>query len=286
MKSTRSRSGGVRRRRSRHVRPGARSDPHRRILHRVPLLDRGGRSVRPLRWLQDAGRREHGHGRRPQAVLRRRRHRHSRHRQCVAPDQADRARAAASRTASSEIVEVKIGYDGIVLANSKKHARFDLTKEQIFLRAREAGADRRQARPEPVQALERHRPVAAQATRSRCSVRRRPPARATRSSSSRSRAAPKAFPMLDGAQGQGREGLQGGRARDSRGRRLCRGRRERQPDRAEARGEPERDRRLRLLVPRGERGQDPGQPDRGRRADLREHRRAASTASRARSTST
>ncbi len=31
-----------------------------------------------------------------------------------------------------EIVEVKIGYDGIVLANSKKHARFNLSKEQIF----------------------------------------------------------------------------------------------------------------------------------------------------------
>jgi phosphate transport system substrate-binding protein len=31
-----------------------------------------------------------------------------------------------------EVVEVKIGYDGIVLANSKKHARFDLTKEQVF----------------------------------------------------------------------------------------------------------------------------------------------------------
>jgi phosphate transport system substrate-binding protein len=31
-----------------------------------------------------------------------------------------------------EVVEVKIGYDGIVLANSKKHARFDLSKEQVF----------------------------------------------------------------------------------------------------------------------------------------------------------
>jgi phosphate transport system substrate-binding protein len=31
-----------------------------------------------------------------------------------------------------DVIEVKIGYDGIVLANSKKHARFDLTKEQIF----------------------------------------------------------------------------------------------------------------------------------------------------------
>jgi phosphate transport system substrate-binding protein len=32
----------------------------------------------------------------------------------------------------SAIVEVKIGYDGIVLANSRKHARLNLTKEQIF----------------------------------------------------------------------------------------------------------------------------------------------------------
>jgi phosphate transport system substrate-binding protein len=32
----------------------------------------------------------------------------------------------------AEIVEVKIGYDGIVLANSRKHARLNLTKEQIF----------------------------------------------------------------------------------------------------------------------------------------------------------
>ena len=32
----------------------------------------------------------------------------------------------------AEIVEVKIGYDGIVLANSKKHVRLNLTQEQIF----------------------------------------------------------------------------------------------------------------------------------------------------------
>ena len=32
----------------------------------------------------------------------------------------------------TEIVEVKIGYDGIVLANSRKHGRLNLTKEQIF----------------------------------------------------------------------------------------------------------------------------------------------------------
>jgi phosphate transport system substrate-binding protein len=32
----------------------------------------------------------------------------------------------------TEIVEVKIGYDGIVVANSKKSARLDLSKKQIF----------------------------------------------------------------------------------------------------------------------------------------------------------
>jgi phosphate transport system substrate-binding protein len=32
----------------------------------------------------------------------------------------------------TEIVEVKIGYDGIVLANSRKHGRLNLTKEQVF----------------------------------------------------------------------------------------------------------------------------------------------------------
>ncbi len=32
----------------------------------------------------------------------------------------------------SDVVEVKVGFDGIVVANSKKAARFELTKEQIF----------------------------------------------------------------------------------------------------------------------------------------------------------
>jgi phosphate transport system substrate-binding protein len=37
-----------------------------------------------------------------------------------------------SKNGVKDVIEVKIGYDGIVLANSKKHPRFDLTKEQIF----------------------------------------------------------------------------------------------------------------------------------------------------------
>jgi phosphate transport system substrate-binding protein len=37
-----------------------------------------------------------------------------------------------SRNGVTEIVEVKIGYDGIVVANSKKARRLDLSKQQIF----------------------------------------------------------------------------------------------------------------------------------------------------------
>jgi phosphate transport system substrate-binding protein len=39
---------------------------------------------------------------------------------------------ACTKNGVTEVVEVKIGYDGIVLANSKKHGRFALSKEQIF----------------------------------------------------------------------------------------------------------------------------------------------------------
>ena len=40
--------------------------------------------------------------------------------------------ATCKQNGVTQIVEVKIGYDGIVLANSKQHARLKLTKEQIF----------------------------------------------------------------------------------------------------------------------------------------------------------
>jgi phosphate transport system substrate-binding protein len=40
--------------------------------------------------------------------------------------------ATCEKNGVTEIVEVKIGYDGIVLANSKQHVRLNLTKEQIF----------------------------------------------------------------------------------------------------------------------------------------------------------
>ena len=79
-------------------------------------------------------------------------------------------------------VEIKIGFDGIVLANSKAGAAVDLTKEQIFKALAKNVAGRRQGRAEPVRQLVRHRRLAAGRRRSRCSARRRPPARATPSS--------------------------------------------------------------------------------------------------------
>ena len=83
----------------------------------------------------------------------------------------------------TEITEIKIGYDGIVLANSKADAQFNLTREQIWLAlAKEVPVDGKLV-AEPVQDLGRHRSVAAGRARSRCSARRRPPARATPSSS-------------------------------------------------------------------------------------------------------
>jgi phosphate transport system substrate-binding protein len=39
---------------------------------------------------------------------------------------------ACAKNGVKDVVEVKIGYDGIVLANSRQHGRFDLTKEQVF----------------------------------------------------------------------------------------------------------------------------------------------------------
>ncbi len=58
-----------------------------------------------------------------------------------------------------EIVEVKIGYDGIVLANSKAAPQFDLTLKDIFLAlAKEVPDPRRQTDRQPLQDLEGHQP--------------------------------------------------------------------------------------------------------------------------------
>ncbi len=42
----------------------------------------------------------------------------------------------------NEMVEVKVGYDGIVVANSRKAEPFSLTRQELFHGARQAGAGR------------------------------------------------------------------------------------------------------------------------------------------------
>ena len=90
-----------------------------------------------------------------------------------------------------EITEVMIGYDGIVLANSKKSAVQSLTLRQVFLAlAKEVPAPNGELVPNPEHVKWSDiDPSLPERRRSRCSVRRPPPARATPSTSSPSRAA-------------------------------------------------------------------------------------------------
>ena len=71
-------------------------------------------------------RRIHGHRRRHQAVLRRRRRRPSRTSPTPRGAIKDTELATCKQNGVTEITEVKIGYDGIVLANSKAAAPLNL----------------------------------------------------------------------------------------------------------------------------------------------------------------
>ena len=73
------------------------------------------------------------------------------------------------------------------------------------------------------------------------------------------------------AEGAGRGRLRRDLHRRKERRHLCRSGRTGQSDRAEDREQPARDRRVRLLLPRGERGRGAGFADERRRADLRKH---------------
>nr|WP_261405778.1 substrate-binding domain-containing protein [Chenggangzhangella methanolivorans] len=84
----------------------------------------------------------------------------------------------------TDIIELKIGFDGIVIANSKKGPAFKLTRQQLFLAlAKEVpGADGKLAANTAKNWNDidpRSRP-----RRSKCSVPLRPRAPVTRSSSS------------------------------------------------------------------------------------------------------
>ena len=132
---------------------------------------------------QDPGGREHRHRRRHQAVLRRRRRAAPRHHQRLAPRSRSPSRGLRQATASTEITEVKIGFDGIVLANSKRR-RADARDHSRRSGWRSPRKCRSTASSWPTPTGTGARSTRRCPTRrSRCSARRRPPARATRSSS-------------------------------------------------------------------------------------------------------
>ena len=139
---------------------------------------------------------------------------------------------ACAKAGVTEITEVKIGFDGIVLANSKQHAPYRALREGDLAGAGQGSAGRRQDGGQSQHDLERDQPRRCRPRRSRSWARRRPPARATPSSSWCMDKACAEFPEVEAL----RRRRQEGRLPDHpRGRRLRRRRRERQSDRAEAR---------------------------------------------------
>ena len=168
-----------------------------------------------------------------------------------------------------EITEVKIGFDGIVLANSKGSDPMTVTIPQIWLAlAKEVPVDG-ELKANPYQNWSE---IDAALPDAKIEILGPPPTSGTRD----------AFVELVMQAGCAEfeevaaldEDAHGGGMRDdARGRRLRRGRRERQPDRAEDRGQSGRLRHLRLQLPRSEPRHAAGQLDQRRGADLREHRR-------------
>ena len=185
----------------------------------------------------------------------------------------------------TDIVEVKIGFDGIVIANSKKAGRYDLTKEWVF---------RALAKEVPIQGKMVPNPykkwsdIDGSLPDTKIEVLGPPPTSGTRDAfvELAMEGGAKAIPMLAELRGKDKKAFKAVAHAIREDGALRRGGGERQPDRPEARGQPGCARRVRLLVPRPERRQDPGQPGGRRGAHLREHRGRATTASRARSTST
>ena len=187
-----------------------------------------------------------------------------------------------------EIVEVKIGYDGIVFANSKQAPRLRADAQADL-----PGAGEERGRP-PWASFEPNptktwKDVDKSLPATKIEVLGPPPTSGTRDAFVElvMEAGCKAmFPGSPSLEKDDDAKYVKTVRLDARGRRLRRSRRERQPDRAEARGQPRRGRHLRLQLPRGEPRQAPGLHRRRRRAHLRQHRRRSSTRSRGRCSST
>ena len=188
--------------------------------------------------LQDPGRRVHRHRRRHQAVLRRRRRRTSRtsptpragsrsRSSKPAPSQRRHGRSSRSRSASTA--------SSSPTPSSTAHTAY--TIKQLWLALAKQVAGRRQARRQSLQDLERHRPVAAEQEdrSSRPAADLRHPRRLRRAGDGAGCAQ---FPEVKAL--PSRRQAKAVCKSDPRGWRLCRSRRERQPDRPEARRQPGR----------------------------------------------
>ena len=192
----RRRSRGRRRAAGRaRLRPVARPDPHRRLVDRVPLHPGGRRAVRRHDRPAGAGRRVDRHRRRHADLLRRRRHRLPRHHRRLAGDEGVRVRALHGqrrRQRHRGAARLRRPFDRPFASTARTSTSARRSSSRRSPPRSRSTADRRQ----PLQELERDRPVAARRRRSRSSARRRPRAPATPSSSSSCSRAATSFPAI------------------------------------------------------------------------------------------
>ncbi len=138
-----------------------------------------------------------------------------------------------------EIVEVKVGFDGIALANSKATQQFDLSLKDIFLALAKTVPDPKTGElvANPYKTWKEVNPSLPDTA---IEVMGPPPTSGTRDAlvELAMEGGCKTFPYPGGAQEDRREDAQGRLPGHPRGWRLHRGRRERQPDRAEAGRQP------------------------------------------------
>ena len=156
----------------------------------------------------------------------------------------------------TSITEVKIGYDGIVVAHSTKGAGMPLTRRELFLAlAKEIPAANGTLVANPNKSW---KDVDPKFPDQKIEVLGPPPTSGTRDAFNELaiEAGCKTFPALAALEASDNARFKKICALDSRGWRLRRGRRERQPDRPEAGRQSEGRGRVRLQLPQSEQGRD------------------------------
>ena len=196
--------------------------------------------------------------------------------------------ATCQKNGVKDVVEVKVGYDGIVLAQSKAGATLKLTRKDVYLALAKNVPDPANPTnliPNPYTTW---KDVNKSLPAMKIEVLGPPPTSGTRDSFVElyMEAGCRTFAWLNALRSPGRTALQARLRHGARRRRLRRSRRERQPHRAEARGQQGCRRHLRLQLPRGEPRQAQGRRGRRRLADVTKPSPRASIPPRVRSSST